>query len=120
MENEQAGAGRPNPSRDTKFSGANRDKELSIFPIQLITSRIGNLTRLIHTLAIREDRTYILLKHHISLILVLRCPFVAIGVPCCSKAALVFIRKAAFSLTDTMLLAETQYAYQRGAQLYRF
>ena len=30
-----------------KFSGANGDREISIFPIQLTTSRIGNLTRLI-------------------------------------------------------------------------
>ena len=43
--------GRPNPSRETKFSGANADREMSIFPVQLTTSRIGNLTRLIHTLA---------------------------------------------------------------------
>ena len=42
--------GRSNPSRETKFSGANGGKELSIFPVQLTTSRIGNLTRLIHTL----------------------------------------------------------------------
>ena len=52
---EQAGSGRnclPNPSRKTKFSGANADREMFIFPRQLTTSRIGNLTRLIHTLAI--------------------------------------------------------------------
>ena len=43
--------GLPNPSRETKFSGTNRDKEISIFPVQLTTtSRIGNLTRLIHTI----------------------------------------------------------------------
>ena len=30
----------------------NADREISIFPVQLTTSRIGNLTRLIHTLAI--------------------------------------------------------------------
>ena len=42
-----------NPSREAKFSGANGDREISIFfPVQLITSRIGNLTRVIHTLAI--------------------------------------------------------------------
>ena len=96
-------AGRPNPSRDTKFSGANRDREAFICSVQLTTSRIGNLTRLIHTLAICDDRTYILeLKHQVSSVLVLRCPFVATGVPCCSKAALVFTCKAAFSLTDTI------------------
>ena len=37
----------PHTSRETKFSGANGDRELSIFPIQLTTSRIGNLTQLI-------------------------------------------------------------------------
>ena len=44
--------GLPNPSRETKFSGVNADREILIFPVQLTTSRIGNLTRLIHTLAI--------------------------------------------------------------------
>ena len=39
-------------SRD-QISGANADKEIFIFPVQLTTSWIiGNLTRLIHTLAI--------------------------------------------------------------------
>ena len=45
--------GLPNPSRETKFSGANADREIFIFPVQLTTCRIGNLTRLIHALAIR-------------------------------------------------------------------
>ena len=49
---EQTDAGRPNPSRETKFSGANADKEIFFFPVQLTTSKIDNLTRLIHTLAI--------------------------------------------------------------------
>ena len=45
------GTGLPNPFRETKFSGANRDREILIFPVQLTTSRIGNnLTRLILTL----------------------------------------------------------------------
>ena len=44
------GTGRPNPPRETKFSGANGDMEMFSFPVQLITSRIGNLTRLIRTL----------------------------------------------------------------------
>ena len=35
-------------SRETKFSGANADREVFTFPVQLTTSRIGNLTRLIH------------------------------------------------------------------------
>ena len=44
--------GLPKPSRETKFSGANADREKLIFPVQLTTCRMGNLTRLIHTLAI--------------------------------------------------------------------
>ena len=52
----------PNPSRETKFSGANWGREDFIFPVQLTTSRIGNLTRLILTLAICDDHTYILLS----------------------------------------------------------
>ena len=39
----------PNPSRETKFSGAKADGEILIFLVQLTTSSIGNLTRLIHT-----------------------------------------------------------------------
>ena len=42
----------PKPSREAIFSGANADREKSIFPVQLTTCRMGNLTRLIHTLAI--------------------------------------------------------------------
>ena len=59
---EQADAGRDcrtNPSCETNFSGANGDTEIFIFPVQLTTSRIGNLTRLILPLAIRDDHTYI-------------------------------------------------------------
>ena len=37
-------------SRD-RISGAIADREILIFPVQLTTRRIGNLTRLIHTLA---------------------------------------------------------------------
>ena len=33
-------------------SGTHGDRGILIFPVQLTTSRIGNLTRLIHTLAI--------------------------------------------------------------------
>ena len=44
------GTGRPNPCCETKFSGANGHREIFIFPVQLITGSIGNLTRLIHTL----------------------------------------------------------------------
>ena len=55
---EQADAGRLNPSRETKFSGTYGDR---IFPVQLTTSRIGNLTRLIHTLLyVMAMHTYIL------------------------------------------------------------
>ena len=38
--------GLPKPSREAKFTGANRDREIFIFPVQLTTSRIGNHTRL--------------------------------------------------------------------------
>ena len=50
---EQADAGRDFRNRlaKTNFSGANADRELFMFPVQLTTCRIGNLTRLIHTLA---------------------------------------------------------------------
>ena len=41
----------PNLSRETQFSGANADREIFIFPVQLTTSRIGNLTWLILTLS---------------------------------------------------------------------
>ena len=41
---------RPNLSRETKFSGANRDREIFIISVQLTTSRFGKLTWLIHTL----------------------------------------------------------------------
>ena len=43
-------AGRANPSRETKFSGANGEREMLIFTVELATGRIGKLTRLIHTL----------------------------------------------------------------------
>ena len=42
--------GRLNPSRETKLSGTHGDRGILIFPVQLTTSRIGNLTRLIHIL----------------------------------------------------------------------
>ena len=35
------------PSREAKFSRANKDREIFIFPIQLTTCKIGNFTRLI-------------------------------------------------------------------------
>ena len=52
--------GRLNPSRETKFSGTHGDRGMFIFPVQLTTSRIGNLTRLIHTLLyVMTIHTYI-------------------------------------------------------------
>ena len=44
--------GLPNPFHETKFSVVNADREIFSFPVQLTTTRIGNLTRLVHTLAI--------------------------------------------------------------------
>ena len=38
--------------RETKFSGANANREMFICPVQLTTCRIGNLARLIRTVAI--------------------------------------------------------------------
>ena len=65
VENDQTDAGRncqgtklPSPSQETKLSGANGDREIRIFPVQLTTSRFGNLTRMIHTLM--TTHTYIL------------------------------------------------------------
>ena len=50
---EQADVGRD-------FSGANADREIFSFPVQMATSRIRNLARVIHTLTIRVIiRTYI-------------------------------------------------------------
>ena len=56
------GAGRLNSHRETEFSGAYGDMGILIFPVQLTTSRIGNLTQLIHTLLyMMTIDTYILL-----------------------------------------------------------
>ena len=44
--------GLPNPSWETRFSGAKADRKLFIFLVQLTTSSIGKHTRLIHTPAI--------------------------------------------------------------------
>ena len=44
--------GLPNPSREAKFSGANAGREILIFPAQLTTTMIGNLTRLTHSFVI--------------------------------------------------------------------
>ena len=50
--------GLPKQSRETKFSGANGDREILSNSVQLATSRIGNLTRLIFTLAICNGHRY--------------------------------------------------------------
>ena len=47
---EWRGTGRPNSFLETKFSRANGNRGIFIFPVQLTTSRIGNLTGLIRTL----------------------------------------------------------------------
>ena len=47
----QDGAAEPRLARP-KFSGTNAEREIFIFPVQLTACRTGNLTRLIHTLAI--------------------------------------------------------------------
>ena len=57
---EQADAG-PNPSRETIFSGANGDRDILFFPVQLTTSNIGNLTRFIFTLVICDDHVCFML-----------------------------------------------------------
>ena len=44
---EQADAGR---DCRTRLSGAYGDKKIFIFPVQLTTNRISNITRLVHTL----------------------------------------------------------------------
>ena len=52
---EQADAGwdcRTRLARPNSQARTNADREIFIFPVQLTTCRIGNLTRLIHTLAI--------------------------------------------------------------------
>ena len=63
--------GLPNPSHETKFSGAEGDTEIFIFPVQVTTSRIDNLTRLILTLAICNDDTYI---HTLLPMILSTCP----------------------------------------------
>ena len=53
--NEQADAGRHCRTRLARLNSqasANADRKIFIFPVQLTTYRVGNLTRLIHTLAI--------------------------------------------------------------------
>ena len=45
------GTAETDPSRETKFSGTNADREIFVFLVQLTTGRIGSLAGLIHTLA---------------------------------------------------------------------
>ena len=54
---EQADAGRNYRNRLARPISQARNREIFIFPVQLNTSRIGNLTRLILTLAICDDRS---------------------------------------------------------------
>ena len=68
--------GLPNPSREIKFSGANGDREIFIFPVRLTMSRIGNLTWLILTHAICDDPTYIFWYLYVMAIHTLRETFV--------------------------------------------
>ena len=59
--NEHADAGRDCRTRRLARSnsqGANRDREILIFPVQLTTNRIGNFTRLILTLVL-----YVMIIH---------------------------------------------------------
>ena len=52
--------GTAEPISETKFSGTHGDRGILIFPVQLTTSTIGNLTRLIHTLLyVMTIHTYI-------------------------------------------------------------
>ena len=52
--------GTAEPARETKFSGTHGDRGIFIFSVQLTTSKIGNLTRLIHTLLyVMTIHTYI-------------------------------------------------------------
>ena len=50
-------------SHEAKLSGANVDREIIFFPVQLTTSRIGNLTRLISTLLYVMTISYIHTYH---------------------------------------------------------
>ena len=59
--------GLPSPSRETKFSGTNAEREIFIFPVQLTTCRTGNFTGLIHTLDIcLTIHTYIVIYEMVN------------------------------------------------------
>ena len=62
---EQADAGRDCRNRLARPNSQARTEtgKICIFPVQLTTSRIGNLTRLILTLATCDDHTYILWQY---------------------------------------------------------
>ena len=66
---EQADAGRDcRSSRETKFSGAQTGTRIkNVFPVQLTTSRIGSLSRLILTPAMCYDHTVPLYGLHFFL-----------------------------------------------------
>ena len=51
--------GTADPSDETKLPGANADREILIFPVQLTTSRIGNLTPVDLYPCYMCDHTYI-------------------------------------------------------------
>ena len=51
--------GTAEPLSQDQYPGANGDREIFIFPVQLTTSRIGNLTRLILIIATCDDYAYI-------------------------------------------------------------
>ena len=55
---EQTDEGRDCRTRLTKFLGANGDREILFFLVQLTTSKIGNLTRFILTLAVMTIHTW--------------------------------------------------------------
>ena len=57
VENGQEGTGRPNPSRETKFSGANEDREIFIFPCLADPKQDWQPCMVIYTLAINDDHT---------------------------------------------------------------
>ena len=94
--------GTAEPSRETKFPGANGDRESIIFPIQLTTSRIGNLTRLILTLAIC---VMTLLTHSINEYILLYLLFVTIKTCCALISALTCDLRTALFHTSSYYFA---------------
>ena len=54
-------------SRDQILRSGDRDRKKNSFPVQPTTSRIGNLTRLILTLAICDHHTYIHTRFRLSM-----------------------------------------------------